>query len=154
MNAKTTIDLGRLPPDVLPLTRDRDTFLLYSVPVPSHKQKKGMKPMGAKTTGGPVFFNLDPPKMVTEDRQERIDRTKENHHELLRLLHRDLFKLAEDGNCDQITFLLHLMAYTFESMQQIVTDSGKCIDCKHLDCPAHGKGPNAETTDCPGEGLK
>ncbi len=96
--------------------------------------------MGATASGGPVFFNMDPPKMVTEERQERIERVKKNHKELLALVYRDFFQLSQDGDCDDIALLLNTMAYIIESAQQMIIDSKKCQSCGHFDCGAQGNG--------------
>ena len=93
----------------------------------------------ANATGLPTF-NVPLPKRMTEDRQDRIDRVKKNHKEVLRLVYRDFFQLCEDGNCDDMALLVHTMSCIVESCRQMIIDSGKCVDCPHLDCPAAGSG--------------
>ncbi|HEA68258.1 hypothetical protein LCGC14_2736230 [marine sediment metagenome] len=95
--------------------------------------------MGASASGG-FYFNMKEPEMATQDRQARIDRVKENHIELLRLVYRDFFQLSQDGNCDDLAFLINTMGHIIRSAQQMIIDSKKCIDCQHLDCSAAGTG--------------
>jgi len=94
--------------------------------------------MAAKTTDGPVYFNVDLPKQANPDSQARYEAVVDDHKDLLKKLHESVSALCIDGDCDSLSLLVRAIAYVVQSGQQIIIDSKVCMNCHHLDCSAAG----------------
>ena len=96
--------------------------------------------MGANATNGPVFFNMDPPKIIDTDSQAHYEEVCQSNKELLQSLTDKIHGYCLDGNCQDLGLLLRAVSYLFQSGEQILLDNKICQSCGDRSCSAAGSG--------------
>ena len=103
--------------------------------------------MGAKTSGGPVFFNVNVPKRINSDWQAEYEQVVESNKDLLIKLEAAILRYVHAGDCDSLRLLLKATSYLYQSAEQIIIDQKICESCTDIKCSAVGKGlKSVETT--------
>jgi len=96
--------------------------------------------MGASSTGGPVYFNVDLPKQINSDGQRHYEEVCQNNKDLLQTLTDTVHAYCLDGNCQDLGLLLRAVSFLFESGEQVLRDNAVCSRCLDRECSAAGTG--------------